>query len=144
MCDGWKNYRSAPSHGALVCSADSIPDAGFKSLVVTSAAGTFPILLFKSGNAVHAFVNACPHQYLPLDHRGENILSADGTIIRCTNHGAGFCVSTGHGVEGLGIDQRLDAVPVRIDDLGQVVIDDRTVTADTAQSGDTNRTGDLR
>jgi nitrite reductase/ring-hydroxylating ferredoxin subunit len=144
MCDGWKSYQSAPSNGALVCSAHSIPDAGFKSVVVTSAAGAFPILVFKRGNAVHAFVNACPHQYLPLDHRGDSILSADGTVIRCTNHGAGFCASTGHGVEGLGIDQKLDAVPVRIDELGRVVIDDRTITADTADNNGTNRTGDLR
>ena len=144
MCEGWKIYRSAPSNGALVCSADSIPDASFKSVVVMSAAGTFPILVFKTGNAVHAFVNACPHQYLPLDHRGDSILSADGTVIRCTNHGAGFCVSTGHGVEGLGIGQQLDAVPVRIDDLGQIVIDDRTITADTADNNGLNRTGDFR
>ena len=144
MCNGWKSYRSAPSNGALVCSADSIADAGFKSVVVTSAAGTFPVLVFKTGSAVHAFVNACPHQYLPLDHRGDSILSADGTVIRCTNHGAGFCVSTGHGVEGLGIDQQLDAVPVRIDDLGHIVIDDRTITADTADNNGLNRTGDFR
>jgi nitrite reductase/ring-hydroxylating ferredoxin subunit len=144
MCEGWKIYRSAPSNGALVCSADSIADAGFKSVVVTSAAGTFPVLVFKTGSAVHAFVNACPHQYLPLDHRGDSILSADGTVIRCTNHGAGFCVSTGHGVEGLGIGQQLDAVPVRIDDLGHIVIDDRTITADTADNNGLNRTGDFR
>ena len=144
MCDGWKSYRSAPGNGALVCGTDSIPDAGFKSVVVTSAAGTFPILVFKTGNAVHAFVNACPHQYLPLDHRGDSILSADGAVIRCTNHGAGFCFSTGHGVEGLGIDQKLDVVPVRIDELGRVVIDDRTITADTADNNGKNRAGDLR
>ena len=60
MCDGWKSYRSAPSIGTLVCSAGSIPDAGFRSVVATSAAGTFPILVFKTGDAVHAFVNACP------------------------------------------------------------------------------------
>jgi len=144
MCDGWKGYRSAPSNGALVCSADSIPDAGFKSVVVMSAAGTFPILVFKTGNAVHAFVNACPHQYLPLDHRSDSILSADGAVIRCTNHGAGFCVSTGHGVEGLGIDQKLDAVPVGIDELGRVVIDDRTITAGAVDNNGMYRTGDLR
>jgi nitrite reductase/ring-hydroxylating ferredoxin subunit len=102
------------------------------------------MLVFKTRNAVQAFVNACPHQYLPLDHRGNSILSADGAVIRCTNHGAGFCVSTGHGVEGLGIDQKLDAVPVRIDELGRVVIDDRTITADTADNNGMNRTGDLR
>jgi len=144
MRDAWKSYRSAPGNGALVCSADSVADAGFKSVVVTSATGTFPILVFKRGNAVHAFVNACPHQYLPLDHRGNSILSADGTVVRCTNHGAGFCISTGEGVEGLGIHHQLDAVPVRIDDLGQIVIDDRTITSDTAGNNGMNRTGDLR
>ena len=144
MRDAWKSYRSAPGNGALVCSADSVADAGFKSVVVTSATGTFPILVFKRGNAVHAFVNACPHQYLPLDHRGNSILSADGTVVRCSNHGAGFCISTGQGVEGLGIDHQLDAVPVCIDDLGQIVIDDRTITSDTAGNNGMNRTGDLR
>ena len=67
-----------------------------------------------------AYVNACPHQYLPLDHRGSNVLSADGAVLRCTNHSAGFRVRDGVGVEGLGQDCVLDAIPIVVDDEGRI------------------------
>jgi nitrite reductase/ring-hydroxylating ferredoxin subunit len=74
----------------------------------------FPILLLRQGDALRVYVNACPHQFLPLDHKGNRLLSEDGKIIRCTSHGAGFSVATGEGIEGHGIGECLDAIPVEI------------------------------
>ena len=82
----------------------------------------------KSAGTLAAYVNACPHQYLPLDHRGANVLSADGTILRCTNHGAGFRVEDGIGVEGLGLNCALDAIPIVVDDEGRIRVRDASAT----------------
>jgi nitrite reductase/ring-hydroxylating ferredoxin subunit len=70
--------------------------------------------MVRKGRDVRAFVNACPHQYLPLNHKGDKLISTDGKVIRCTNHSAGYSAETGEGIEGLGIGKCLDAIPVRV------------------------------
>ena len=80
--------------------------------VLSLMSGGFPLLLVSDGVQVKAFVNACPHQFLPPDHRGQKLLSAGRTVLRCSNHGAGFLLATGEGVEGLGLGSCLDPVPV--------------------------------
>ncbi|MEN8740249.1 MAG: Rieske 2Fe-2S domain-containing protein [Phaeobacter gallaeciensis] len=117
MAQAWTSYSGAPSEGTLVCAADAVPDSGTHCLELDG----FPLLLVSVGGVMRAYVNACPHQYLPLNHKGDKLISADKTILRCTNHSAGFSVETGEGVEGLGLDACLDVVPVHIAN-GQVVI----------------------
>lgn len=123
MSSAWKSYRGAPQEGARICPLSEIAEGGTKCL----APDGFPLLLVRQNGAVRGYVNACPHQYLPLDHRGDRLISADGTILRCTNHAAGFSAETGEGVEGLGLGACLDPVPVAIED-GVVVIRSDAVT----------------
>ena len=117
MTDAWKSYPGAPQEGAVICDLAQAAEDGTTCLEVDG----FPILLLRHGGELRAFVNACPHQYLPLDHKSDRLLSADGTRIRCSNHSAGFDALTGEGVEGLGLGACLDPVPVSIS-RGQVII----------------------
>ena len=110
MSDAWKSYRGAPSVGTVLCRKN----AAEEGTVVCLEIDGFPILLVQQGEKLRAYVNACPHQFLPLDHKGNRLLSEDGKVIRCTNHGAGFSVETGEGIEGLGIGECLDSIPVVI------------------------------
>ncbi|MFV0385632.1 Rieske (2Fe-2S) protein [Paracoccus sp. (in: a-proteobacteria)] len=105
---GWQDYPSAPAPGTVICAADDV--TGVHALTVATGKGDFPILVARSGNGFCAYVNACPHQYLPLDYRGRQLQSADGTMILCTNHGARFDLATGVAVDGA--DCGLDRVPV--------------------------------
>lgn len=118
MSDSWKSWPGVPASGSALCPRSDIPDGGTLCLLQDE----FPIVLVRKGDAVKAYVNACPHQYLPLNHRGDKLLSADGSILRCTNHNAGFSTDTGDGVEGLGIGRCLDAIPVLIDRKNQIVV----------------------
>jgi nitrite reductase/ring-hydroxylating ferredoxin subunit len=118
MSDSWKSYRGAPADGTILCEADDIAEGSVKSIKLSPAA--FPILIVRSAGVLAAYVNACPHQYLPLDHRGDNVLSADGTVLRCTNHSAGFRVQDGVGVEGLGLNCGLDPIPPVVDSGGLI------------------------
>jgi nitrite reductase/ring-hydroxylating ferredoxin subunit len=120
MTEAWRKYRGAPVDGTEVCTLNAVPEPGTLCL---SLAG-FPVLVARSGDLVRAYVNACPHQYLPLDYKGDHIISADGTILRCTNHLAGFRLDDGEGVEGVGIGCALDRIPVRVDAAGTIVIGD--------------------
>lgn len=107
----WTDYSSAPKPGTPVAALDEIVSA--KTLMLVSDRGEFPLLLVRAGNAIHAYVNACPHQYLPLDYRGPQILSADGAKLMCTGHGAMFEAATGEPVSGA--DCALDRVPLVIE-----------------------------
>ena len=108
MSDAWKSYPGAPDPGAELCQVEAIPNPGTHCLLIDG----FPLLLVRQGSTINAFVNACPHQYLPMNHKGDRMLSSDGQVLRCTNHAAGFDSRTGQGVEGLGIGSCLDPVPV--------------------------------
>ncbi|WP_209311939.1 Rieske (2Fe-2S) protein [Bradyrhizobium frederickii] len=118
ILDAWRSYRGAPAEGTILCHANDVGEGSFKS--IKSGPADFPILIVRSAGTLAAYVNACPHQYLPLDHRGDNLLSADGTVLRCTNHSAGFRVRDGVGVEGLGLNCALDAIPIAVDDQGRI------------------------
>ncbi|SET32768.1 Rieske (2Fe-2S) protein [Paracoccus homiensis] len=113
----WTDYSSAPAPGTVICPADQV--TGVLAVTVTSDRGQFPVLVLRQGDGIGAFVNACPHQYLPLDYRGDQLLSADGTALLCTAHGARFDRETGQNIAGA--DCGLDPVPVRIEG-GNVVI----------------------
>ena len=116
--EAWKGYSGAPEVGAVIARIDDIPDPGTFCLELDG----YPILLARLGDAVNAFVNACPHQFLPLNYRGEKLLSADGRTLRCTNHSAGFDAGSGEGVEGLGLGCALDRIPVSVTPEGRVKI----------------------
>ncbi|WP_282603690.1 Rieske (2Fe-2S) protein [Paracoccus sp. PARArs4] len=115
----WTDYATAPQPGTRICEADRVNPV--LSLRVGGDRGGFPLLVLRVGDGFRAYVNACPHQYLPLDHRGDRILSADGTMLMCTAHGARFDITTGQAVQGA--DCGLDPVPVLLSE-GMLVIDD--------------------
>lgn len=69
-------------------------------------------MLVKVASGIRAYVNACPHQYLPLDYRGKQLLSEDGAKLMCTAHGASFVAETGDVIAGA--DCALDAVPLEL------------------------------
>ena len=115
----WTDYRAAPPIGTMVCAEPAV--GAVAPVTLAGPHGSFPIIVVRSATGLCAYVNACPHQYLPLDYRGGGILSADGSRLMCTNHGAQFDAATGAGVSGHGLGCALDPVPVRVED-GHVVI----------------------
>ncbi|XKE47112.1 Rieske 2Fe-2S domain-containing protein [Halomonas organivorans] len=124
MPQAWKQYRSAPSPGTRVLEADALPEQGHLSLTLEGERGRFPLLVVCLGDGeLRAYVNACPHQFLPLDQRGKRVLSEDGERLRFTNHDAAFSARTGEGTGGYGLGCALDPVPVRRED-GWLVIGD--------------------
>ena len=104
----WRDLPRAPRPGTPVCDASALAAPG--TLGVDLAG--FPLLLVRLEDAIRSYFNACPHQHLPLDWRGGQVLSADGLRLRCSNHAAGFDARTGQGVEGFGEGCALIAVPV--------------------------------
>ncbi|MFN3275407.1 MAG: Rieske (2Fe-2S) protein [Paracoccus sp. (in: a-proteobacteria)] len=115
----WTDYRSAPPPGTVICPAAQI--IAVHSISLTTDRGSFPLIVLRDGALIRAYVNACPHQYLPLDYRGSTLLSADGTKLLCTAHGASFDKTTGEVVQGA--DCGLDPVPVGIRGCDLIIAD---------------------
>lgn len=118
----WQSLIGAPPPGTPVCPAAEL-GGGVRSLVVESEAGEFPLLVLRVAGALRAWFNACPHQYLPLDYRGPNILSRDGRTLICSVHQARFDVETGEETGEPRYGCGLEAVPV-VERDGLIVIGD--------------------
>ncbi|GLK64410.1 Rieske 2Fe-2S domain-containing protein (plasmid) [Paracoccus kondratievae] len=106
----WRDYASAPPAGTDICAEADLDR--IRCLTVESDNGHFPLLLVRLTEEIRAYVNACPHHYLPLDHLGDSILSADGRRLMCSVHGATFDIASGAAVQGT--DCGLDPVPLMI------------------------------
>lgn len=107
MTEAWKEMPFAPAPGTRVCAASAL-DGPVNSFDLDG----FPLILVRSAVGLRAYVNACPHQALPLDWRSGNVLSRDRRVLRCSNHAAGFDAVTGEGIDGFGEGCSLDPIPV--------------------------------
>lgn len=114
--EAWRSYASAPAIGAAVMAARDL--SGPAPVMVDG----FPLIVLRVAGAPRAYVNACPHQFLPLDHHGPGIVSEDGARLMCSVHGAEFRAEDGAGVAGPGLGCALDPVPVHEDAGGMIRI----------------------
>ena len=101
---------------------DIVPDQGARNFVLQLRAGRFHGFVVRQGDAVHGYVDRCPHAGVPLAQRLDEYLSPAGDLIACSWHGALFRIDDGLCLGGPCVGQRLTAWPVR-------VIDGRIVTA---------------
>ena len=120
----YRELPGAPPTGAALADAASLDAAGVLALEIDSGDGAFPILLVRSADGPAAFVNLCPHRDLPLTYRSHAVLSADATLVRCSNHDAAFRIDDGHGVDGLAQGCALDVIPITIDADGVIRVGD--------------------
>ena len=103
-----------------------LPDFPDRTAVLVGCRGEdgreVAVVVVRRGAVLRAYLDLCPHQYLPLTWRGRRVLSADGERLRCSNHGAEFAVSDGKGVSGPGSACGLSPVPLRVEPDGTVLV----------------------
>lgn len=95
------------------------------------AEGEWPLtgFLVRVGDAVHAYLNRCPHALRQLNFRPDGFLTPDGTLIQCSSHGAQFEKDTGLCVAGPCVGESLRRLPIELVD-GEVRL---TAELDTAR-----------
>lgn len=84
----WDDYPGAPAPGTALCAAD------FTGARIV-AAGGFGAIVIRDAGGLRGFVNLCPHQFLPLDYHGGQVLTADGLRLICSAHQAQFDATSG-------------------------------------------------
>jgi len=71
-------------------------------------------ILVRDGDAVHAFLNRCPHAGRPLNIGSRSALTPDGTLLQCMAHGALFDKHSGLCIAGPCVDESLRALPTSV------------------------------
>jgi nitrite reductase/ring-hydroxylating ferredoxin subunit len=71
-------------------------------------------LLVRIGDAVHGYLNRCPHAGRPLNFGPGRALTADGTLLQCHAHGALFEKDTGLCIAGPCVEDSLRRLPVAV------------------------------
>jgi nitrite reductase/ring-hydroxylating ferredoxin subunit len=117
----WRLRPRAPKPGAVLGPLDDIPDGDAKEYVFGRGTTVFSMFVVRRGEAVHGYLNICPHYSSPLNFRAGQFLNEDKTLIRCTSHFAEFRIEDGYGVKGAAERCWLDPVPVRVE-RGMIVI----------------------
>ena len=91
--------------------------------LVTSGAAFFVV---KKDNALHAYLNQCPHVGAPLEWIPDQFLDADAQFIQCAVHGAAFAIDNGACAGGPCNGVGLTALPMQ-EENGQFKVNVTTV-----------------
>ncbi len=97
-----------------------VPDGGARNYVLEMKAGRFHGFVVRKGDAVHGYVDRCPHMGLPLAQELDRYLTRDGKLIACSWHGALFRIADGRCVGGPCSGTHLQPWPVTVQD-GDIV-----------------------
>jgi nitrite reductase/ring-hydroxylating ferredoxin subunit len=100
--------------GVALGPLDLIADGGARNFVLQLRAGRFHGFVVRRGDAVHGYVDRCPHMQVPLAQELDGYLDPSGALIACSWHGALFRVEDGLCVAGPCTGQHLTPWPVAV------------------------------
>lgn len=106
--------------GVTLGPLDAIADGAARNYVVQMRAGRFHGFVVRRGEAVHGYVDRCPHMGLPLAQELDRYLTPAGDLIACSWHSALFRIDDGTCVGGPCTGARLTPWPVHVQD-GRIV-----------------------
>ena len=101
-----------PPPGTPLLSLDQLADPG----AAPADYDPLPIIVVRSGEAVTAYVNVCPHAGRPLSLPSGKVLISEARHIVCPFHGASFDIADGACTGGPAGKAGLKPVRVRVED----------------------------
>ncbi|WCT74801.1 Rieske (2Fe-2S) protein [Sphingomonas naphthae] len=107
-------YATPP--GLPLGPVDQIADGAARSFAVPVGDGRFHGFIVRMGEAIHAYVDRCPHVGMPLAMEPDDYLTPSGRLIGCSWHGAVFAIDTGRCLDGPCAGLYLTPWPVSIVD----------------------------
>jgi nitrite reductase/ring-hydroxylating ferredoxin subunit len=98
----------------IVCRLSELDDGGARGFTIGGAAWPLRGFVVRVGDAVHGYLNRCPHAGHPLNLLPQRFLTPDGTLILCSSHGALFEKASGYCVAGPCAGGSLTPVPLQV------------------------------
>lgn len=114
MSDAPARLTATPP-GVTLCALADIADGKARNFVLQLRAGRFHGFVVRRGDAVHGYLDRCPHMGLPLAQTLDDYLSPDGSLIACKWHGALFAIDDGSCIGGPCAGGALTPWPVRVE-----------------------------
>jgi nitrite reductase/ring-hydroxylating ferredoxin subunit len=105
---------TATPAGVKLGPLDLIADRAARAFVLEMRAGRFHGFVVRTGEAVHGYVDRCPHMGLPLAQTLDDYVH-EGRIL-CSWHGAVFAIEDGRCLGGPCPGARLSPWPVAVRD----------------------------
>jgi len=105
-----------------ICTLDELPVDTARAFSLGDDDWPFRGFVVRLGDAVHAFVNRCPHQKHQLNMEVHDFLTEDQQLIRCASHGAMFEKDSGLCVVGPCVGRSLAALDCRVADQNVLVM----------------------
>lgn len=99
----------------VVCRVSDLDAQGARGFTI--GAGDWPLRGFvvRAGAQIRGYVNDCPHAHHPLNLLPHRFLTADGSLIVCSSHGALFEKLTGVCVAGPCAGSCLRSIPLQME-----------------------------
>jgi nitrite reductase/ring-hydroxylating ferredoxin subunit len=116
----------------LLCRAQEIEAKGAKGVVLGEDADRLDIVVVKKDGQHHAYINSCPHQFIPLEIFSDLFHSADKEHLICSGHGALFEPDTGLCVNGPCENEFLDRLQI-VEKDGSIYLDEPRTPAEIAR-----------
>jgi nitrite reductase/ring-hydroxylating ferredoxin subunit len=98
--------------GTVFASLADLPDGATRGFDLTNEEWPLRGFVVRVGDAVHAYLNRCPHAGRPLNYLPDRFLSPDGKLIQCCAHGALFEKESGLCIAGPCVDDSLKRIAV--------------------------------
>jgi nitrite reductase/ring-hydroxylating ferredoxin subunit len=95
-----------------LCAVDDIPPEGASGVTLPQTR----LLVVRNRDAVHVYLNRCPHLGVPLQWQDSHFLAEDGVLLRCAMHGALFEKHTGLCLRGPCTGESLWRIDCRVED----------------------------
>jgi len=96
----------------FLCRIDELADPGTRNVVLGQGADELDIIIVQTNGMRHAYINCCPHEFIPLETFPNHFLTEDKKYLVCSGHGARFALQTGECVRGPCLGKGLDRLSI--------------------------------
>ena len=117
MSEGGEQTAEQPvvKPGDSLCRLDELDNPGSRGFIMLRDGEEEEIFVIRDGAEAFAYVNICPHRFLPLNWKPDIFLNFQKTRILCVVHAATFDMRDGSCLGGPCPGQGLETIPLRID-----------------------------
>ncbi len=122
----------------FLCRQADLADPGTANVVLGEGADELDILIVNSRGKAHAYINCCPHQFIPLETFPNHFLTDDKRHLVCSGHGALFELESGICSRGPCAGQALDRLRITEKD-GALYLDEILPPPEIARAKRANR-----
>jgi nitrite reductase/ring-hydroxylating ferredoxin subunit len=105
-----------------ICRLAELTDPDARGFYVGEGDWPFRGFIVRKGQSIFTYANICPHRRHPLDFLPNAFLVEDGSLIRCSSHGALFDPETGMCVLGPCQGESLMKLASRLDSAGTIFV----------------------